>query len=249
MPPPRTSASQDRPPTPENIQRKQMQLDQPLNEPGPSKPPQRKCQPAALPPPRERSTRIRTIPARYTESHIYRKKHPVEVEKDILRQRDWKKVVGEESSRPCQQNIPGGVPVPDSVPYYCHDFHWFSPLFLLSPKRPLIQTLLNHDMFPHSLSYLISCPISFTLSFIFFRSFRLEGKLGHLGLLGLETFGPWEDSTEDYLFWSDVYIPYMSRGYARTYCCPTRGIVLGFSGVGMVGMKGVVGGSEGRRGE
>ena len=33
----------------------------------------------------------------------------------------------------------------------------------------------------------------------------------------------------------------------RTYCCPTRGIVLGLSRVGMVGMKGVVGGSEGRR--
>ena len=41
----------------------------------------------------------------------------------------------------------------------------------------------------------------------------------------------------------------MSREYARTYCCPTRGIVLGLSVVGMVGIKGVVGGSEGRRGE
>jgi len=41
----------------------------------------------------------------------------------------------------------------------------------------------------------------------------------------------------------------LSRGCARTYCCPTRGIVLGLSEVGMVGMKGVVGGSEGRRGE
>ena len=41
----------------------------------------------------------------------------------------------------------------------------------------------------------------------------------------------------------------VSRGYARTYCCPTRGIVLGLSEVGMVGIKGVVGGSEGRRGE
>jgi len=39
------------------------------------------------------------------------------------------------------------------------------------------------------------------------------------------------------------------REYARTYCCPTRGIVLGLSVVGMVGIKGVVGGSEGRRGE
>ena len=63
-------------------------------------------------------------------------------------------------------------------------------------------------MFPHSLPYLISCPISLILSFIFFRSFRSEGKLGHIGLLGLETFGPWEDSTGDYLFWSNVNIPY-----------------------------------------
>ena len=63
-------------------------------------------------------------------------------------------------------------------------------------------------MFPHSLSYLISCPISLILSSIFFRSFREEHKLSHLGLLGLETFGPWEDSTEDYLFWSNVNVPY-----------------------------------------
>jgi len=41
----------------------------------------------------------------------------------------------------------------------------------------------------------------------------------------------------------------VSREYARTYCCSTRGIVLGLSVVGMVGIKGVVGGSEGRRGE
>jgi len=121
MPPPCTSASQNRPPTPENIQCKQMQLDQPPNEPGPSKPPQQKRQPAALPPPWEKSTRKKTVPERYTESNVYRKKHPVEVEKDILRQRDWKKVVGEESSRPRRQNIPGGVPVPDSVPYYSSD--------------------------------------------------------------------------------------------------------------------------------
>jgi len=40
---------------------------------------------------------------------------------------------------------------------------------------------------------------------------------------------------------------HVSQGYARTYCCPTRGIVLGL--MGMVGIKGVVGGSEGRRGE
>jgi len=121
MPPPRTSAPQDRPPTPENIQRKQMQLDQPPNEPGPSEPLQRKRQPAALPPPREKSTRKKTVPEWYTKSNVYGKKHPVEVKKDILRQRDWKKVVGEESSRPRQQNIPVGVPVPNSVPYYSSD--------------------------------------------------------------------------------------------------------------------------------
>jgi len=34
MPPPHTSAWQDRPPTPENVQGKQMQLGQPPNEPG-----------------------------------------------------------------------------------------------------------------------------------------------------------------------------------------------------------------------
>jgi len=118
MPPPRTSPWQDRPPTPENVQRKQVPLERPVNKPGPSRPPQRKRQPAALPPPWEKSTRKKTVPEQYTDSNIYGKKHPVEVEKDILHQRDWKKVVGEESSRPRQQNIPGGVPVPDSVPYY-----------------------------------------------------------------------------------------------------------------------------------
>jgi len=121
IPSPCTSAWQDRPPTPENVQRKRMQLEQPLNEPGPSKPPQWKHQPAALPPPQEKSTRKKTVPEWYTENNIYRKKHPVEVEKDILHQRDWKKVVGEESSCPRRQNIPRGVPVPDSVPYYSSD--------------------------------------------------------------------------------------------------------------------------------
>jgi len=101
VPSPHTSAWQDRPPTPENVQHKQIQLEQPLDKPGPSKPPQQKCQPAALPPPREKSTRKKTVPERYTESNVYGKKHPVEVEKDILHQRDWKRVVGEESSCPC----------------------------------------------------------------------------------------------------------------------------------------------------
>jgi len=40
VPPPRTSAWQDSPPTPENVQCKRIQLDQPSDEPGPSEPPQ-----------------------------------------------------------------------------------------------------------------------------------------------------------------------------------------------------------------
>ena len=81
-------------------------------------PPRRKRQPAILPPPREKSTRTKKVPERYTDSNVYGEKHPVQVEKDIKRQRDWRKVVGEESSRPRRQAIPGGVPIPDSVPYY-----------------------------------------------------------------------------------------------------------------------------------
>jgi len=65
----------------------------------------------------------------------------------------------------------------------------FPPFLCLSPKRPHSFTQ-THDMFPHSPSYLISCPFPFILSFIFFRSFWLEGKLGHLGLLGLKNLWP-----------------------------------------------------------
>ena len=90
----------------------------------------------------------------------------------------------------------------------CHDFRWFSTFFLLSPKRPLIQLRSTMTCF-HILYLILShVPFLFILSFIFFRSFQIEGELSHLGLLGLETFGPWEDSTEDYLFWSNVDIPY-----------------------------------------
>jgi len=65
-------------------------------------------------------------------------------------------------------------------------------------------------MFPHSLSYLISCPISPILSFTFFWSFRSEGELGHLGLLQLETFGPEEDEHRA------IYFGAMSN------CSPTK---------------------------
>jgi len=124
IPPPCTSTWQDRPPTPDKIKGKQRQII-PVEDTSPERPSSdlplplpRKRQPAALPPPREKSTRVRKVPERYTDSNVYGEKHPVQVEKDIKHQRDWRKVVGEESSRPRRQAIPGGVPVPDSVPYY-----------------------------------------------------------------------------------------------------------------------------------
>jgi len=85
-------------------------------------------------------------------------------------------------------------------------FTRFPPFSPVSSKSqvPTHSTSLNHDMFPHSLSYLISWPFFFILSLIFFWSFWLEGKLSHLGLLRLKPFGPWEDSAEGYLFWSNV---------------------------------------------
>ena len=83
-------------------------------------------------------------------------------------------------------------------------------LFISKSQAPTHSTSLNHDMFPHSLSYLISCPISFILSFIFFRSFWSQGKLGHLGLLGLKTFGPEEDA------YRTIYFGAMSN------CSPTK---------------------------
>jgi len=87
-------------------------------------------------------------------------------------------------------------------------FAGFLPFFFL--KVPSAHSFkLRSTMTCFHIPYLIlsHVPFLFILSFIFFRSFQLEGKLGHLGLLGLETFGPWEDSTEDYLFWSNVDVP------------------------------------------
>ena len=92
----------------------------------------------------------------------------------------------------------------------CHDFRRFSPPFLSKSQAPTHSTSLNHDMFPHSLSYLISCPISLILSFIFLQSFLSEGKLSHLGLLRLETFGPEEDEHRT------IYFGAMSN------CSPTK---------------------------
>jgi len=116
IPPPRTSAWRDHPPTPENVQRKQVQLDQPTNESGPSKPPQRKHQLAALPPPREKSTRKKTVPEQYTESDIYGKKHPVEVEKDILCQRIGKKLLARSPVVLADRTFPGESLSPTRFP-------------------------------------------------------------------------------------------------------------------------------------
>jgi len=129
VPPPCASTWQDRPLISENIKQKQKQqevtpsLETTTEESSSSPQPQPKGgrQLAALPLPHEKSTRKRTVPERYTEGNVYGKKYPVEVERDIHHQRDWRKVVGEESSRPHRQNIPEGVPVPDSVLYYSSD--------------------------------------------------------------------------------------------------------------------------------
>jgi len=56
-----------------------------------------------------RSTREKKLPKKFDTS-VYGKKHPVAVEKDITRLKDWKKVVGEPSS------LPRAIPGPSSRP-------------------------------------------------------------------------------------------------------------------------------------
>jgi len=56
----------------------------------------------------------------------------------------------------------------------CHDFRRFSPLFLSKSQAPTHSTSLNHDMFPHSLSYLILSHVPFLLSY-------LSSSFGHFG--------------------------------------------------------------------
>jgi len=54
----------------------------------------------------------------------------------------------------------------------CHDFCWFSPLFFLSPKRPLIQ--LRSTMTCFHIPYLILSHVPFFLSY-------LSSSFGHFG--------------------------------------------------------------------
>ena len=54
----------------------------------------------------------------------------------------------------------------------CHDFHRFSPLFFLSPKRPLIQ--LRSTMTCFHIPYLILSHVPFLLSY-------LSSSFGHFG--------------------------------------------------------------------
>ena len=54
----------------------------------------------------------------------------------------------------------------------CHDFHWFSTFFFLSPKRPLIQ--LCSTMTCSHIPYLILSHVPFPLSY-------LLSSFGHFG--------------------------------------------------------------------
>ena len=63
-----------------------------------------------------RSTRKGKVPVK--PGNVYRSKHPVDIEKDTRRMRDWKQVVGEQSSRP-QRGVPSPAasePGPSSPP-------------------------------------------------------------------------------------------------------------------------------------
>ena len=63
-------------------------------------------------PPTRRSGRARKVPKK--EGNIYGDKHPVQIEKDIRRKKDWDRIVGKQSSRP-HPNVPGpstSAPVP-----------------------------------------------------------------------------------------------------------------------------------------
>ena len=59
---------------------------------------------APLPQPTRRSGHARKVPKK--EGNIYGDKHPVQIEKDIHRKKDWDRIVSEQSSHP-QPNVPG----------------------------------------------------------------------------------------------------------------------------------------------
>ena len=65
-------------------------------------------------PPTRRSGRARKVPKK--EGNVYGDKHPVQIEKDIRRKKDWDRIVGEQSSRP-HPNVPGpSTPAPVPPP-------------------------------------------------------------------------------------------------------------------------------------
>ena len=69
---------------------------------------------APPPQPTRHSGCARKVPKK--EGNVYGDKHPVQIEKDIRRKKDWDQIVGEQSSRP-RPNVPGpSVPVPVPPP-------------------------------------------------------------------------------------------------------------------------------------
>ena len=67
---------------------------------------------APLQPPTRCSGRVHKIPRK--EGNIYSDKHPVQIEQDIRRKKDWDQIVGEQSSHP-HPNVPG-LSTPTLVP-------------------------------------------------------------------------------------------------------------------------------------
>jgi hypothetical protein len=90
--------------------------------PAPRSPSPKPVEPVSLPKPMHppvqprRSQREKKVPVK--PGNIYGNKHPVLIKKETRKMTDWKKVVGEQSSRP-QRNVPGQVapqPGPSSPP-------------------------------------------------------------------------------------------------------------------------------------
>ena len=69
---------------------------------------------APLQPPTRCSGHARKVPKK--EGNVYGDKHPIQIERDICRKKDWDRIVGEQSSCPCP-NVPGpSTPVPVPLP-------------------------------------------------------------------------------------------------------------------------------------
>ena len=96
-------------------------------------------------PPTRRSGRARKVLKK--EGNIYGDKHPVQIEQDICRKKDWDRIVGEQSSHP-HPNVPGpSTPVP-------------VPLLLTSPKR-VPQVVRRKSLTPRvKLKALLNLPLA-----------------------------------------------------------------------------------------